>query len=219
MGGTTSITAHGPTMSSEDIASKPDPYGTNTAWDPNDAAKVRAWSGSFGAGPMPVERATPLERYKLNSSGRSFAEIHALCEEARNHSKRRPVSAPVKRQLPEARYNDPGAFEYAMPGYCGFRPRVRRPVEKAVHALNLASTNSRAYVTPAKMPAFKTFGRSTWSLSEYRKVCHTNIGKGSPYVKDLDDPARSEKTFTTMIRHGEYFVECQPTVPKRHNFT
>ena len=124
--------------------------------------------------------------------------------------------------------------------YKGFRPKIRNVLPKVdgtlsyqnhvpkltttflsqgQNALNMASSNSRAYITPPDMPAFKRFACPSWELTEYRKTCHANIGKGSPYVRDLGDPSLGLKKIATTITQGEYFVEMQPMIPKRTQFT
>ena len=90
---------------------------------------------------------------------------------------------------------------------------------QAANALNMASTSSRQFVKPVGLPDVKRHAPPAWELTEYRKICHANIGKGSPYVKDLNDPSLGFKTITTMVKPGEYFVEMQPVIPKRTHFT
>lgn len=197
--------------------------------------KVRAWSGVFGAGPPPrdVDMITgkprpnsAVDRLKLSESGRTFREIHELCHTAREYAdgtrRSRPATArePPRPKVPELQYNEKSAFVNAIPGYQGFRPRVRKPYPKNPNGVNMATVNSRAYVAPAKMPAFKRHAPPAWELTEYRKVCYINIGKGSPYVKDLALAGNPlEKTIKTNCRPGEYFVEMHPTVPPNRNLT
>merc|ERR1711907_8601 len=166
-------------------------HGGDEPWNPADAAKVRAWSASFGAGPPPEDRpnSASLHHFTLSKSGRTFHDIQQLCDSARElarPSTRRPVTAPAARkEVVQVQYNDPTAFVNGIPGYQGYRPRVRKPYNKGPHALCMATVNARAYVKPSEMPKFKRHAPPAWELTEYRKVCYTNIGKGSPYVKDL----------------------------------
>ena len=82
------------------LADKPDPFGLNVPWDPNDAAKVcfpmpvhlatrecmklldslqvRAWSASFGAGPLPVPPRDSSDLSRLKASTAAAAPV-SLC--------------------------------------------------------------------------------------------------------------------------------------------
>jgi len=213
----------------EALASKPDPYGTNTPWNGADAAKVRAWSASFGAGPEPVPKrpdATTLFHYRLGS-GRSFLDVHELCAQAKSFSSRKParpktaVDRPLRGKVHAAKYNEETAFVNPIPGYQGFKPRLRKEAPGSKNGkITMASEMARQYVQPAKIPRDKRFGVPSWALTEFRKVCYANIGKGSPYVKDLTNPDEiGLKLFGTMVLPAEYFPEMLPTVPPRHNRT
>eukprot|EP00658_Telonema_sp_P-2_P003121 TRINITY_DN11147_c0_g4_i2.p1 TRINITY_DN11147_c0_g4~~TRINITY_DN11147_c0_g4_i2.p1 ORF type:complete len:154 (-),score=10.98 TRINITY_DN11147_c0_g4_i2:282-743(-) len=128
-----------------------------------------------------------------------------LCDSAEQMIRsKRPQTAPPHRP-PAVVYNESSAFVNGMPGYTGYRPRVRTEIPKSEHALDLASQSARAYVAPAKLPKYKRHGVPRDGLSEFRKTCLSAIGQGTPYIRQLGKP--SFKKFSTNVASGEYFHE------------
>lgn len=190
-----------------------------------DPSLIRAWSAGFGSASCSAPELEPQQRplespgsvyFSQHNGGKSYQHVFDLVEEAEtllrsrrpatSGASRRPATSGERRPRPKPiEYNDPAAFANGMPGYTGFRPRVRQPYTKSASALDLASQNSRAYVSPATLPKFKRHGQPKDGLTEFRKTCLAAIGKGTPYLKDPNEP--NLQPVSTKMQAGEYFVE------------